>query len=420
MISNSPQSAWNEPPRVSWRPFRLGEAPHLSRQGSNSKRSRTKKVRNRAVWSLLARVLSLEKLQNDTPKQGYQSKGQASKEPLCTSFLRAGREKAPQAFTCCLAGKIRATCIANPRNEERRCWFLVPLFSNGNEPAGPLFSFRFLPFALLDGRSILPARRPHHRHRHFHGARRWAMRRGRELITGGGGAPRASSRAHVIRRFASCFGRSQANSSTSCAVPKHTTCLLSGVDRRYNTLAHYDIRRRTFSSTTSGTINNDRNQRLIHETQNWLDRIVIGQKLCPFAPPVRSPPRLRMVASEATDADQLVEQMSAEADLLVAGLMSNNGDGDNGDNGDDGDIGDNNTIDTDDDDGISLPPQTSSFPETTLVILNAQNFPAMSDYRNLIRLSWRIQSDCIIDRGHSDHLQLVLFHPLAVHDTYPA
>jgi len=253
------------------------------------------------------------------------------------------------------------------------------------------------------------------------------MRRGRELITGGGGgAPRASSRAHVIRRFASCFGRSQANSSTSCAVPKHTTCLLSGVDRRYNTLAHYDIRRRTFSSTTSGTINNDRNQRLIHETQNWLDRIVIGQKLCPFAPPVRSPPRLRMVASEATDADQLVEQMSAEADLLVAGLMSNNGDGDNGDNGDDGDIGDNNTIDTDDDDddddddGVSLPPQTSSFPETTLVILNAQNFPAMSDYRNLIRLSWRIQSDCIVDRGHSDHLQLVLFHPLAVHDTYPA
>ena len=238
------------------------------------------------------------------------------------------------------------------------------------------------------------------------------MRRGRELITGGGGAPRAPSRAHAIRRFTSSLVRSHANNRTSCAFPKHSTCLLSGVDRRYNTLAHYDIRRRTFSSTPKSAISNDRNQRLIDETQNWLDRIVIGQKLCPFAPPVRSPPRLRMVASEATDADKLVEQMSAEADLLVAGLMAKNG------NGDDGDIGDNNTIDTDDDDGVSLPPQTSSFPETTLVILNAQIFHAMSEYRNLIQLSWRIQSDCIVDRGHSDHLQLVLFHPLAVHDTY--
>ena len=244
----------------------------------------------------------------------------------------------------------------------------------------------------------------------------WTMRRGRELITGGGGA--RTSHAYVILHLTSgfsSFGRSHADNSTSCATSRsrlaaveHISCLLSGVDHRHNPC--HAIHRRAFSSTSSSAINNDRNQRLIGETQNWLDRIVIGQKLCPFAPPVRSPPRLRLVASEATDADQLVEQISAEADLLVAGLLSQNG----GDN-----VGDNNNVDTDDNDGISLPkPQPSSFPETTLVILDAHIFPAMSDYRNLIRLSWRIQLDCIVNRGHSDHLQLVLFHPLAVHDTY--
>ena len=239
--------------------------------------------------------------------------------------------------------------------------------------------------------------------------------RGRELITGVGGAARAShAYNYVTRHCTSSFGR-HGNNSTSCAASRsrllpsteQISCLLSGIDRRHNPC--HVIRRRAFSSTVSGAINNNRNQRLIDETQNWLDRIVIGQKLCPFAPPVRSPPRLRMVASEATDADQLVEHISAEADLLVAGLLSQNGDGDDGDNS---------NADTDDDGGISLPPQPSTFPETTLVILNTRIFPAMSDYRNLIRLSWRIQLDCIVNRGHSDHLQLVLFHPLAVHDTY--
>lgn len=125
-----------------------------------------------------------------------------------------------------LAGKIRATCTlamtkslgradhrqsANPRNEET--WFLVPLFfpTETSRPAHCL-AFDFCHFLHLE--LIFAAI--------GHGARRWAMRRGRELITGGGGAPRAPSRAHAIRRFTSSLVRSHANNRTSCAFPKQT------------------------------------------------------------------------------------------------------------------------------------------------------------------------------------------------------
>mmetsp|Transcript_33850 Transcript_33850/g.99764 ORF Transcript_33850/g.99764 Transcript_33850/m.99764 type:complete len:316 (+) Transcript_33850:141-1088(+) len=243
------------------------------------------------------------------------------------------------------------------------------------------------------------------------------MRRGRELITGGVRAPRVVCR----------------DNSTPCAVlnasslpPVYqcTTCLHS---------APYNERRRpssTRKATTRG-IRSDRptstcrrwastnansattphqQHRLTKETQSWLDEIVIGQKLCPFAPPVRSPPQLRTVASDAATAEQLVEQISAEADLLVAGLLSKNADEITVSDNDGGMEMSNNKNNN------SSPPQT--FPETTLVILDTQIYPSLSEYRNLIQLSWRIQSECIVDRGHSDRLQLVLFHPLAVHDTY--
>ena len=162
----------------------------------------------------------------------------------------------------------------------------------------------------------------------------------------------------------------------------------------------------------TGTASPTRHHRLMEETQRWLDGIVIGQKLCPFAPPVRSAPQLRMVVPDATTTtngdglDELLEQISAEADLLVEGLLNRQnsmmeGSGSNGVNHDQSNVDD------------------YQYPETTLIILDTELYPSLGrEYRNLVQLSWRIQMECIVDRGHSDHLQLVLFHPLAVHDTY--
>ena len=104
--------------------------------------------------------------------------------------------------------------------------------------------------------------------------------------------------------------------------------------------------------------------------------------------------------------DELQEQISAEADLLVEGLLNqqNSMVEESDSNGDDHD-----QSNVDD----------YQYPETTLIILDTDIYPSLGgEYRNLVQLSWRIQMECIVDRGHSDHLQLVLFHPLAVHDTY--
>ena len=159
MISNFPQSAWNEPPRVSWRPFRLGEDRTAPLEVQIPRGVVQRKVRNRAVWSLLARVLSLGK-NAKRYTQGYQSKGQASEEQLCTSFLRAGREKGTSSFHLLSLEKYEPLFAwQNPprhRQSKKRAGFLVPLFSNGNEPAGPLFSFRFLPFFATRMQLILP------------------------------------------------------------------------------------------------------------------------------------------------------------------------------------------------------------------------------------------------------------------------
>ena len=152
MISNFPQSAWNEPPRVSWRPFRLdGRGPHLSRQVQIPSGVVRRRCATEPVWSLLARVLSLGKMQKDTPKQGYQSKGQASEEQLCTKLSPGRKREGTSSFHLLPRWKIRASCklaksLDHRQSKKFLAGFLVPLFSNGNEPAGPLFSFRFLPF----------------------------------------------------------------------------------------------------------------------------------------------------------------------------------------------------------------------------------------------------------------------------------
>ena len=43
---------------------------------------------------------------------------------------------------------------------------------------------------------------------------------------------------------------------------------------------------------------------------------------------------------------------------------------------------------------------------------------AARNWMDLVRLSWQLQAEAIVERGHADALQLVLFHPNAVHSTY--
>lgn len=52
--------------------------------------------------------------------------------------------------------------------------------------------------------------------------------------------------------------------------------------------------------------------------------------------------------------------------------------------------------------------------ETALIVLD-QSF--VQDFRDFVRLSWELQEEAIGDK-YMGVLQLVLFHPLAVHQTY--
>ncbi|CAE8639760.1 unnamed protein product [Polarella glacialis] len=121
-----------------------------------------------------------------------------------------------------------------------------------------------------------------------------------------------------------------------------------------------------------------RSQRL-EATRRWLDSVVIAETLCPFAAAVREAPKLRLRASEAVD----------EAALLNQGLHQQPVDG--------------STM-------IQLP-------ETTLVVLDA-SMPFCAAWQDLVRLSWRLQYEAILAQGLERDLQLVLFHPLAMHSAY--
>lgn len=194
----------------------------------------------------------------------------------------------------------------------------------------------------------------------------------------------------------------------------------------------------------------------IQATQKWVQSIVIGQKLCPFAPPllqsngtavrqrknnvqrcprlksnndtdandVKKFPKLRIHASESTSRESLITELTNEAHLLMTGDSTNitvhnipsatcsttsdmdieslsmEEDTISKDPVHDHDIFDQNHLDK---------------PETTLLVLH----PSMcQSYREFIQLSWDMQYEAIVQNGYAHDLQLVLFHPLASHNTY--
>ncbi|CAJ1437540.1 unnamed protein product [Effrenium voratum] len=129
---------------------------------------------------------------------------------------------------------------------------------------------------------------------------------------------------------------------------------------------------RGFSSAAEGRV---------AATRRWLDSVVIGEKLCPFAAPVREEQKLKLVASLAEDAEALTGEVAAEAKILVAGVGE------------------------------------ASAAETTLLVLD----PALGccrTWRDFVRLSWQLQDRAIRAQGFEELLQIVLFHPEAVHSAY--
>jgi hypothetical protein len=118
-------------------------------------------------------------------------------------------------------------------------------------------------------------------------------------------------------------------------------------------------------------------------TRQWLDTIVLAERLCPFAAPVSSPNKLRMRASEATDLASLTVELAQEADLLAESGSGR----------------------------VGAPEH-----ETTLLVLPAARW--CSQWREFVSMSWTLQAEVITARGHGQAMQIVLFHPKAVRSTY--
>ena len=57
---------------------------------------------------------------------------------------------------------------------------------------------------------------------------------------------------------------------------------------------------------------------VLTQTKRWLEKAVIGLNLCPFAKAVYVKNQVRLVVSKARHADDLLEELDRELDLLVA------------------------------------------------------------------------------------------------------
>jgi hypothetical protein len=68
----------------------------------------------------------------------------------------------------------------------------------------------------------------------------------------------------------------------------------------------------------SQTLINPSAQHALAETQAWVDRVVVGLNLCPFAKAVQARNQVRYVVSEATAVDALLSELLEEMGRLVA------------------------------------------------------------------------------------------------------
>jgi hypothetical protein len=129
-------------------------------------------------------------------------------------------------------------------------------------------------------------------------------------------------------------------------------------------------------TTTSRRLAIGADTKLTTPTQKWLQKIVVGEKLCPFAPSfLKNPQLLRIISSSATERREVISDVYSEAKLLLEGDQVH---------------------------------------ETTLIVLPHQEW--IANFRDFVRLSWDLQTESLAD--FQSDLQIVLFHPQGTHQTY--
>jgi hypothetical protein len=147
---------------------------------------------------------------------------------------------------------------------------------------------------------------------------------------------------------------------------------------------------------------------LVQSTKRWIDLVVIGEKLCPFAPPLIESNTIRIVPSAAQCAIHATHDVKVELDLLLRPTTTSKDKYCHNDTKI-------NTVACDgtmkcEENDINVP-----LHETTLIVFDG-NF--VRDFHEFVRLSWILQSDAVVAGGYADDVQLVLFHPTAKHQTY--
>lgn len=143
------------------------------------------------------------------------------------------------------------------------------------------------------------------------------------------------------------------------------------------------VEERCFNSSSAATQFEESRTKATH---NWFNQVVIGERLCPFAPPMeKNPHLLRVVCAPLGSTPQhALELVTNQVQELIGASGSKE----------------------------KASPQPTH--ETTLVIMD---LPFLHDFRDFVRFSWDLQ-ELAVGEENVGKLQLVLFHPLATHQTY--
>lgn len=109
-------------------------------------------------------------------------------------------------------------------------------------------------------------------------------------------------------------------------------------------------------------------QKVLAETIAWVDQVVIGLNLCPFAKAVQVKNQIRYVVSEATDEETLLDQLREEMNRLAA---------------------------------------TEPSEVDTTLLIHPWVLNDFTDYNDFLGLA----EDALEDLGHEGVLQVASFHP---------
>jgi hypothetical protein len=193
----------------------------------------------------------------------------------------------------------------------------------------------------------------------------------------------------AARLAADVDAASRRRAASSALLTHHTTpypgCVLAGRSLRFfmrirsNAIARklqLKIASGSFTTTTRRPLAVGVHTNLTTPTQKWLEKVVVGEKLCPFARPfLKNPHLLRIVSSSATETNEAISDVCCEAKLLWEG---------------------------------------DELHETTLIVFPNEEW--IANFRDFVRLSWDLQTESLAD--FQPDLQIVLFHPQATHQTY--